>query len=113
MFADIYYQGDSSYESVDYYSQPSITPQPGVALQPVQPDPLMAGTADANIPTWTPREYFLRVYECRLKNMKHELHNVVSRLLSKLEPYVSAAGWILYLPTSVMHVTEANRYKTL
>lgn len=82
LFVDTYYQGDSSYESVEHYHSKRNTR--------FRPDPLLAGTADANLPTWTPREYFLSVYECRLRQVKHALHNVVSRLLMKLEPYVSS-----------------------
>jgi hypothetical protein len=80
LFVDTYYQGESSLESVEYYS-----PNPNST---VRLDPLTAGTLDANFPIWTPREYFLAVYESRLKQARHALHNLISRLLLSLEPHV-------------------------
>lgn len=78
LFIDTYYQEDSSSESVRYYN----------SQEDLRTDPLAAGTVDSDLPIWTPREYFLVVYECRLKQVKHALQNLVSRLLLKLEPYV-------------------------
>ncbi|KAJ3538515.1 hypothetical protein NM208_g5873 [Fusarium decemcellulare] len=78
LFIDTYYQDGSSSESVEsYHSQEDL-----------KTDPLAAGTVDSDLPIWTPREYFLVVYECRLKQVKHALQNLVSRLLLKLEPYI-------------------------
>ncbi|EEU48936.1 uncharacterized protein NECHADRAFT_75591 [Fusarium vanettenii 77-13-4] len=77
LFIDTYYQEDSSSESVEYYH----------SQEDLRTDPLAAGTVDSDLPIWTPREYFLVVYECRLKQVKHALQNLVSRLLLKLEPY--------------------------
>lgn len=85
LFIDTYYQGQESYESVEYYH----------SQEDFEPDPFTAGTMDSNLPIWAPREYFLTVYECRLKQMRHALHNLVSRLILKLEPYVSRTFCII------------------
>ncbi|KPM35931.1 hypothetical protein AK830_g10661, partial [Neonectria ditissima] len=78
LFIDTYYQGKKSHESVEHYG----------SQQDFRQDPLTAGTGDADIPTWTPREYFLPVYEARLGQMKHATHNIIASLLGKLEPYM-------------------------
>ncbi|KAF4341541.1 hypothetical protein FBEOM_4443 [Fusarium beomiforme] len=77
-FADTYYQGNKPLEQVEEYG--------------VKPDPLTAGLFDANLPIWTPREYFLIVYECRLKQVRHAMHNLVARLVLRLEPYTQDEG---------------------
>ncbi|KAF5004128.1 hypothetical protein FDECE_9342 [Fusarium decemcellulare] len=53
LFIDTYYQEDSSPESVEWYN----------SQEAIKTDPLAAGTIDSNLPTWTPREYFLIVLE--------------------------------------------------
>ncbi|KFA53297.1 hypothetical protein S40293_04683 [Stachybotrys chartarum IBT 40293] len=82
--------GDSSCEDVEYYHSQRDGD--------MQTDPLTAGTLDANLPIWTPREYFLTIYECRLKQVKHAVHNLVSRLLLKLEPYLHDRQSLSSLP---------------
>ncbi|KAJ4083954.1 hypothetical protein NW769_014537 [Fusarium oxysporum] len=72
-FVDTYYQGDKPLEQGEEHG--------------VKPDPLTGGLFDANLPIWTPREYFLIVYECRLKQVRHAMHNLVARLFLRLEPY--------------------------
>ncbi|KAI8691862.1 hypothetical protein NCS56_00179800 [Fusarium sp. Ph1] len=89
LFIDTYYQEDSSSESVEYYH----------SQEDLRTDPLAAGTVDSDLPIWTPREYFLVVYECRLKQVKHALQNLVSRLLLKLEPYIQDSMTLVPRPT--------------
>lgn len=83
LFIDTYYQEEESSDSVEYYH----------SQENMELDPLTGGTMDLNLPIWTPREYFLIVYEYRLKQARHSLHNLISRLIlkleRKLEPYVS------------------------
>lgn len=74
-FVDTYYQGEKPLAQDEEHG--------------VKPDPLTGGLFDANLPIWTPREYFLIVYECRLKQVRHAMHNLVARLFLRLEPYVS------------------------
>lgn len=52
-------------------------------------DPLTGGQEQAEPPTWKPREYFLKVLRARVKQVNHEWHNTVFRVLQKIEPQVS------------------------
>lgn len=81
-FVDTYYQGKKPLEQAEENG--------------VKPDPLTGGLFDANLPIWTPREYFLIVYECRLKQVRHAMHNLVARLLLRLEPYVCDPRYTKY-----------------
>lgn len=83
MFVDTYYKGKDNLESVDFYAEQVRAGGPSM-------DPLAAGRYDANRPIWKPREYFVRVLECRVEQVKQEWHNVVSRVLQRIEPHVSA-----------------------
>lgn len=58
----------------------------------VKPDSLTGGLFDANLPIWTPKEYFLIFYECRLKQVRHSMHRLVARLFLRLEPYTQDEG---------------------
>ncbi|KAF5575908.1 extracellular GDSL-like lipase acylhydrolase [Fusarium pseudoanthophilum] len=77
-FVDTYYQGEKPLAQEEQHG--------------VKPDPLTGGLFDANLPIWTPREYFLIVYECRLKQVRHAMHNLVARLFLRLEPYTQDEG---------------------
>ncbi|KAF4417804.1 transcription factor SEF1 [Fusarium acutatum] len=77
-FVDTYYQGEKPLAQDEQHG--------------VKPDPLTGGLFDANLPIWTPREYFLIVYECRLKQVRHAMHNLVARLFLRLEPYTQDEG---------------------
>lgn len=68
-------------ESVEYYTEQCVVG--------VSPDPLTAGQYDAEPPVWTPREYFLRVLESRVKQVNREWHNTVFRVLRRFESQVS------------------------
>ncbi|KAJ0132017.1 Histone-lysine N-methyltransferase ASHR3 [Fusarium oxysporum f. sp. albedinis] len=65
-FVDIYHQGDKPLEYGEQHG--------------VKPDSLTRGLFDANLPIWTPKEYFLIFYECRLKQVRHAMHKLVARL---------------------------------
>lgn len=79
VLVDTYYQGPDSQESVEHYAQPAIR----------IPDPLTRGQRDANLPVWTPREYFLWVFEAQINQVRRESQNLVGRLLQRIQPYVS------------------------
>lgn len=51
-------------------------------------DPLAAGHIDASKPIWTPREYFLRVFEIRIKQVQREWHNIVDKAENEVKQYV-------------------------
>ncbi|KAK4442077.1 hypothetical protein QBC34DRAFT_313888 [Podospora aff. communis PSN243] len=86
-FVDTYYRGDDDKESVEYYASANAEVEESIE-NPVLMDPLTGGQFDANAPIWKPREYFLRLYECRVHQVRLEWDNVVSRLLQITEPYV-------------------------
>ncbi|KAF5617845.1 extracellular GDSL-like lipase acylhydrolase [Fusarium sp. NRRL 25303] len=106
-FADTYYQGKKPLAQDEEHG--------------IKPDPLTGGLFDANIPNWTPREYFLIVYECRLKQMRHAMHNLVARLFLRLEPYTQDEGDMATSGEGIMEtmgqkkltqrvLNEANRF---
>ncbi|EWZ81136.1 hypothetical protein FOWG_14712 [Fusarium oxysporum f. sp. lycopersici MN25] len=77
-FVDTYHQGDKPLEYGEQHG--------------VKPDSLTGGLFDANVPIWTPKEYFLIFYECRLKQVRHAMHKLVARLFLRLEPYTQDEG---------------------
>jgi len=77
-FVDTYFKGPDNNECVEYYD----TTAKGM-------DPLTMGRYDANRPVWTPREYFVRVLQCRMDQVRQEWNNTVSGLLQGIEPHVS------------------------
>ncbi|KAK0649648.1 hypothetical protein B0T16DRAFT_457041 [Cercophora newfieldiana] len=85
-FVDTYYRGDDDRESVEYYADQNSEAEARME-NPFLMDPLTGGRVDANAPIWKPREYFLRLLECRIDQVRREWHNVVSRLLQITEPY--------------------------
>jgi hypothetical protein len=88
-FVDTYYRGDDDRESAEYYAEQHAEAEESNIENPFLMDPLTGGEVDANAPIWKPREYFLRVLERRIDQVRLEWHNVVSRLLQITEPYVS------------------------
>ncbi|KAI3398865.1 hypothetical protein diail_8374 [Diaporthe ilicicola] len=81
-FIDTYYKGTGNRESVEYYVEQVEQVEYGP-----KPDPLTEGQYDAEPPVWRPREYFLRVLECRVKQVKREWHNTVFCILQRIEPH--------------------------
>jgi len=88
-FVDTYYKGANNTESATFYRDSILeeTESGGV-----KPDALSGGRLDANRPVWWPKEYFLRVLEPRVEQVKQEWLNTVSRLLSAVELYVSISS---------------------
>lgn len=81
VFVDTYYKGAYNQESVEHYVDQV---QLGASL-----DPLTEGQYEAEPPVWMPREYFLRILESRVKQVKREWHNTVFRILQRSDPQVS------------------------
>jgi hypothetical protein len=78
---DTYFESNERVkESVDRYDQ--LKGRRG------RPDPLAAGQIDASKPIWTPREYFLRVFEIRIKQVRGEWHNIVDKVENEVKQYV-------------------------
>lgn len=82
-------EGIRNQESPDFYHEQFKSEQ-------INFDPLTGGEDEAEPPTWTPREYFLKVLRARVKQVNHEWHNTVFRVLQKLEPQVSPDRLSLY-----------------
>jgi hypothetical protein len=53
-----------------------------------QEDPIAAAAADANMPEWEPRQYFLNVLESRIKLILREWENVVYTVERRIKEYV-------------------------
>lgn len=52
-------------------------------------DPITAGNLDANTPIWKPREYFLRVFEIRIIQVRKEWDLLVRKVELGIDRYVS------------------------
>ncbi len=64
-------------------------------------DPLTDGVCDAEIPTWDPREYFLKVLEIQSTKVRQEWVNLVDSLQRIIrEYYVSLFGFYIQQPNS-------------
>lgn len=79
-FIDTYFENSTEKESVLYYEEQRRHGMHG--------DPLTAGRHDAEMPIWTPREYFLRVLETRTDQIKREWDSVVSKVQRSVEQCV-------------------------
>ncbi|KAL3426855.1 hypothetical protein PVAG01_00364 [Phlyctema vagabunda] len=76
-FVDTYFRDpDGDIESVEYHCNEDL-----------KFDPSCCGKYDANIPVWSPREYFLRALNCRMEQIKEEWNNAVHQLIQQIEPY--------------------------
>ena len=68
-FFDTYF---GSKESVDGYHE--LKGRTG------RPDPVAAGQIPANNPIWAPREYFLKVLEIRINEVRREWHVIIDKV---------------------------------
>lgn len=85
-FIDTYYDGENSLESVECHAQKTEASIQGDSR--VLMDPFTLGETNADRPIWKPREYFLRILECRIRQIRFEWQNVVERVLQLTQPYV-------------------------
>lgn len=77
-FVDVYFKGARHSEDVNTLCD-----------QPRRYDPhSLGGGHPLDRPLWLPREYFLRALAARMRQVKQEWNNSVSRLLQGTEPYV-------------------------
>jgi hypothetical protein len=51
-------------------------------------DPLARGQIDADLPIWTPREYFLRVCEIRIRKVQGEWNRITEKMEEVVKEYV-------------------------
>ncbi|KAI8626890.1 hypothetical protein F5Y19DRAFT_487470 [Xylariaceae sp. FL1651] len=80
-FVDTYHDGPHNEESVEVYNTKSNTPG-HYAM-----DPLSGGWLQADRPLWSPRIYFLRLFEFRIEQIKQEWINVVFMIQKKTSHY--------------------------
>lgn len=80
-FVDTYFD---SQESVDSYHQ----------MREPKVDPLAAGRIIADKPIWAPREYFLKVFEIRTRQVAREWDQIVDRLEKAAKQYVQFVDFI-------------------
>ncbi|KAI1282229.1 hypothetical protein F5Y07DRAFT_395029 [Xylaria sp. FL0933] len=115
VFVDTYHDGPNSDESVKEYYEKSNTPgrysskKPLVLFsflwgnfptidapvrakimpkKPLTVDPLSGGMLQADLPLWSPRSYFLRVFEFRIEQVKEEWVNAVFVIQNKMTTYI-------------------------
>ncbi len=53
-----------------------------------RPDPLAAGQLATNNPIWTPKEYFFKVLEIRMHEVRREWNAIVDRVDDDVKQYV-------------------------
>lgn len=80
LFVDTYHKGKVNEESPTTYDE-------GAKANGLYLDPLTHGRHDANMPVWSPREYFVQVLDARLDQVQQEWSDVVDRILQVIEPY--------------------------
>ena len=76
-FVDTYF---GSKESVDGYDQ--------MEGPTGRPDPLAAGQIPLDHLAWTPREYFFRVFEIRIKEVRRQWHVIIDKVEGDINQYV-------------------------
>ncbi|KAI0431453.1 hypothetical protein F5Y09DRAFT_304557 [Xylaria sp. FL1042] len=81
-FVDTYHDGPDSDESVKGYYEKSNTPGR------YSMDALSGGILQADLPLWSPRLYFLRVFELRIEQVKEEWVNAVFTIQNKMNSYI-------------------------
>jgi hypothetical protein len=52
------------------------------------PDPLTAGQLTAHSLIWTPREYYFKVFEIRIKQVRREWRAIIDKVEEDVEKYV-------------------------
>jgi hypothetical protein len=67
-----------------------------VADQVINEDPIVCGL-DANNPIWRPRQYFLKAFEIRIKNVRREWDALVQRLEIDRKEYVCFPSYNIWI----------------
>ena len=80
-----------SKESVNGYDR--MNQSPGATLMG-RPDPLAVGQTSTTDTIWTPREYFLKVVEIRIRQVLREWHFIVDKVENQVEQYVQYAIYL-------------------
>jgi hypothetical protein len=88
-FVDVYYQIEGK-ETVSQYCEDSM------GEDGMRADPLTLGRVDAETPIRDPREYFLKVCQIRLNQVRCEWQRVVRRLSQTVRAYEEVC-WRLFL----------------
>ncbi len=81
-FVDTFFDEEDGRESLVQYAEGE--------REGFEGDLFTNGEFDAGWPIWSPREYFLQVFQVRASQVAQEWHNTVSTLARRIEDYVSA-----------------------
>jgi hypothetical protein len=82
-FVDTYF---GSKESVDGYDQ--------MEGPMGRPDPLAAGQIPADRLLWTPREYFFKVFEIRMNEVRKQWQAIIDKVEGDIKQYVSSVDFV-------------------
>jgi hypothetical protein len=63
-----------------------------------KPDPLARGQIEADLPIWMPREYFLRIFEIRIKEVQSEWHRITDKVEAAVNKYVFCVAFVRKWP---------------
>lgn len=80
----------TAYGFVDTFCRPeeSVKGYHQLTGQGCRPDPLAAGHFDVIVPIWTPRQYFLKVFEIRINQVLREWNLIVDMMENEVERYL-------------------------
>jgi hypothetical protein len=93
-FVDTYFDvAEEAKETVQSYHEDSLGPEG------MRTDPLAYGVVDADNPIQDPRDYFLRVFQIRIKQVKREWQQVVAKMQQSVREYVQVCS--LFFLTSM------------
>ncbi|KAK0609402.1 hypothetical protein B0T14DRAFT_572098 [Immersiella caudata] len=104
--ADTYYHGENSSEAAAEIArrvEASINGTYRTLL-----DPIALSELNADIPFWSPREYFLRILELRVKQVLSKWQDIVECILQRTEPYFHPPSSIY--PTDTMASDDPERH---
>lgn len=87
-FIDTYFDEEEDRESAqDYHEDMGLDDEE--CVDGLQVDPLGHGEFDANLPIWNPLQYFLRVLETRIRQVKAKWEDLVKSLEIGVKQFVS------------------------
>jgi hypothetical protein len=59
-----------------------------------RPDPLAAGQIPADRLLWTPREYFFKVFEIRMNEVRKQWQAIIDKVEGDIKQYVSSVDFV-------------------
>ena len=87
-FVDTYFDiAEEAKETVQSYHEDSLVPEG------MRADPLTFGVTNADNPIQKPKEYFLRVFQIRINQVKCEWQQVVAKMQQSIREYVQVRSF--------------------